>query len=407
MPWAFLDENGHELYRLPASLWPDQRHVGGSPRARFVRGYGSEDWFVTRDGLREAANVTIVGLLQTDRDEAGTQALISELVSAASEARYLGHLDASGVVVEVLPLLGALPITTEPDGVDGSMVVVTLPLVPGGEWMEFIPPPAPDEYTYEVFTESGVWDWNAAGQPDEVDVLVVAGGGGGGSRQEGGGGGAGGLRIELGVPVNDSVPVIVGSGGTGGSSGAGQQGGDGEASSFGGIAALGGGGGGASYSGNPLAAGRDGGSGGGGGRSGSASYRVGGSGEPGQGHDGAGGGSVSGGGGGGAASAGSPGGNSAQSGGDGGAGISLATVGFVAPGAPDGVAGGGGGAQGGAGSHGGGSGSTGTNAGQHAQANTGSGGGGGGRSIDGGGISDQPGGDGGSGLVIVRWRQDG
>ena len=134
MPWALLDEYGDELYRLPASLWPDQRHVGGSPRARFVRGYGSSDWFITRDGIREPETVNITGALQTDRDEAGTQALIDALVAAADSAAFLAHLDHDDVVIDTLPLLGALPITTSPEGVDGSLVRVTLPLIPGGEW---------------------------------------------------------------------------------------------------------------------------------------------------------------------------------------------------------------------------------------------------------------------------------
>lgn len=134
MPWALLDEYGDELYRLPASLWPDQRHVGGSPRARFVRGYGSTDWFITQDGIREPETVDLIGVLQTDRDESGTQALIDELVTAAAAAAYLAHLQANGGVIDALPLLGALPMTTSPEGVDGSLVQVTLPLIPGGEW---------------------------------------------------------------------------------------------------------------------------------------------------------------------------------------------------------------------------------------------------------------------------------
>lgn len=143
MAWAFLDQDGNEVYRLPPSLWPDQRHVGGSPRARFVRGYGSTDWFITRDGIREPETVDIVGVLQTDRDESGTQALIDALVTAASEAVFLAHLQGE-TPIDALPLLGALPITTSPEGVDGSIVSVTLPLIPGGEWAA--PPTPPGDY---------------------------------------------------------------------------------------------------------------------------------------------------------------------------------------------------------------------------------------------------------------------
>lgn len=49
------------------------------------------------------------------------------------------------------------------------------------------------EEVIEVFTESGTWDWEAAGKPETVDVLVVGGGGGGayGGSSIGGNGGSG------------------------------------------------------------------------------------------------------------------------------------------------------------------------------------------------------------------------
>lgn len=139
MPYEFLDDQGATLLRLPASVWLAQRHVGGSPRARFVRGYGSTDWFITRDGIREPETVTLMGVLQTDRDEAGTQALIDALVAAADSAAFLAHVDHSSNVIDALPLLGCLPVTTSPEGIDGSLVSIILPLIPGGEWLGAAP----------------------------------------------------------------------------------------------------------------------------------------------------------------------------------------------------------------------------------------------------------------------------
>lgn len=408
MPWELVDAQGNR-YRLPSSVWPERLHVGGSPRVRFVRGYGSEQWFTVQDGIREPEPIDLVGVLQTDRGEVTIQALLDQLDAAAASAVKLVHLDNYGVPIRQLPLLGALPITTEPDGVDGTFLRVTVPLVPGqADWEapDESSGPVPIAYEYEVFTASGTWDWGAAGQPAEVDVLVLAGGGGGGSRQEGGGGGAGGLVIASGVAVAGNVTVTVGGGGAGGSAAAGEQGQDGQSSSFGAVTATGGGGGGAAFTDNPLCVGRNGGSGGGGGRSGNATYRVGGDGTAGQGGNGGPGGSVSGGGGGGAGGNGTAGGNSSSSGGAGGPGVSLADLGWapaVALGAPSQVAGGGGGANGGSATHGGGAGSVGTGSAQAGTANTGGGGGGGGRSPGSGGVSNAAGGAGGSGLVIVRW----
>lgn len=133
MPWE-LETAAGTRYRLPASLHPAQRHVGGEPRVRFVRGYGSEQWFTVRDGIREPATLDLVGVLQTDRDESTIQSLIDELEAAAESAVKLVHLDHDGVDVEHLQLLGGLPITTEPDGIDGTNLKVVVRLVPTGEW---------------------------------------------------------------------------------------------------------------------------------------------------------------------------------------------------------------------------------------------------------------------------------
>ena len=314
-------------------------------------------------------------------------------------------------------------------------------------------------YRAHVFTSSGTFDVTAlanGGLPNAVEYLVVAGGGGGGGSQSGGGG-AGGLRTNLsGHPLATNNPswtaavesysVTVGAGGFGplggGYEGSGRDGGNSVlAHPSTPITALGGGGGGTW---NPSAAadpGRAGGSGGGGGRvSGSYTQGTGGSGSYSgspqnpqpyrQGYDGGGTGTpydapYSGGGGGGAGGAGS---DATGSGvGTGGAGVQVIIagpptttgVGATGPSSPYGqwFAGGGGGgsnvpqtdvpAGGGgappgnslAGGGIGGGGTTPNGDGGDGMSGTGAGGGGGShpRVI-------HPGGNGGSGIVIVRYK---
>ena len=77
------------------------------------------------------------------------------------------------------------------------------------------------------------------------DILVVGGGGGGGN-DRGGGGGAGGLVFQTGVTLNGTINVSVGIGGIASVNDT-TTGGNGGASSIGSIIALGGGGGGSEY----------------------------------------------------------------------------------------------------------------------------------------------------------------
>lgn len=123
-------------------------------------------------------------------------------------------------------------------------------------------------YRIHSFTDvgSGTFTVDKAPSDSSVDVLVVGGGGGGGytfsnSDHGSGGGGAGGLIYKTGYEVveGESIDVFVGSGGLGASQN-GNQGEDGENSFFGSLTAIGGGGGG-TRSGDE--GGRDGGSGGG------------------------------------------------------------------------------------------------------------------------------------------------
>ena len=264
--------------------------------------------------------------------------------------------------------------------------------------------------------------------PVIVDALVVAGGGAGGWRGETGGGGAGGVIIKESLHLlPGTYTVTVGAGGIASTTND-DAGRDGSDSSFAGLVAKGGGAG-----SNCFTAGHDGGSGGGGGGHGNsgAGYRyVGGSGVEGQGH--AGGANkpenaegvvgTRGGGGGGAGGAGSLGIIVNENGtttrcGDGGIGIACDFSGEEKW-----YGGGGGGGahnqattqygagQGGKGGGGSGSGYNGGNNfawdGENGEAGTGGGGGGGGLLGNGKGETDTlHGGNGGSGIVIIRYKR--
>jgi hypothetical protein len=283
--------------------------------------------------------------------------------------------------------------------------------------------------TFAVSTISGTPANN------EVSYVVVAAGGGGGSSWRSGGGGAGGFR-ETKSPVTPytaspldgqpsapnritltaaSFPIVVGAGGTGGGPSCSDTGTNGANSTFSTIIATGGGRGGTYYPGSaPEHPGQPGGSGGGGGGNNSPSSPVGGTGNtppvsPAQGTSGGNGnsdGSLSrGAGGGGASAAGTP---SAPGSGNGGNGVSSSiTASPVAYGGgggggcysslnspPSGGTGGGG--AGGKSTCGGSPGATG---GCNGAANTGGGGGG-----KAGTSSTNLSGNGGSGVVIIRYK---
>ena len=234
--------------------------------------------------------------------------------------------------------------------------------------------------------------------PSTVEYLVVAGGGGGATLR-GGGGGAGGYRTATGLSVSNGTPitVTVGGGGTAGTSSPGLYlGGDGTNSVFSTITSTGGGGGGHAQGGSGLTGGRYGGSGGGGADGGSGA-----GGTSGQGNSGGNGFSgawsfTSGGGGGGAGASGS---NSVSgAGGNGGTGLSSSITGSSVT-----YAGGGGGSsQNAAGTGGSGGGASGVYPGNSGSTNTG-GGGGSCRDETQYTGTGQPGGAGGSGIVIIRY----
>jgi hypothetical protein len=272
-------------------------------------------------------------------------------------------------------------------------------------------------YKIHIFTGPGTFTVCSVGNPigsDTVDYLVVGGGGGGGGRWHSGGGGAGGYReskatgapwtasplaTSTSLPVSATAyPITVGAGGSGGASGGNNNGTDGNTSIFSTItAALGG------RSGTYNSTGNPGGSGGGAGGNGGA----GGTGNtppvsPPQGNNGGTGETPSGGGGGGGGGgAGAVGSNFASTnvGGDGGAGVSTSISGSSV-----GYAGG----SAGSGPSGGGTvpspawGSKSANpagAGENARANSGSGGGTTAQNC-----SPNAGGNGGSGVVIIRYK---
>ena len=267
------------------------------------------------------------------------------------------------------------------------------------------------DYTWYKWTDTGATGSYSISTAVTHEFLVVAGGGGGGALR-GGGGGAGGLRssygsvsgggagaqADLDFGASTTYTITVGAGGAGevGSGGSGQAGDDGSASSITGsdidnVTTVGGGGGlGNSTASSGSGGTRSGGSGGGRTDNQNTSAATGTSGE---GYAGAAFSTGNSGAGGGAAAAGGTGGTVA---GIGGAGLDITITGSSV-----GYAGGGGGgandANTGTASHGGGTGGvTGVVKATSGTANTGGGGGG---AYD---ATDYEGGDGGSGIVVLR-----
>ena len=276
------------------------------------------------------------------------------------------------------------------------------------------------DFKIHTFTGDGCFVVSSAGSgsgPSTVSYMVIAGGGGAGSVR-GGGGGAGGFRegrdispsytasplvAPTGLTITATTfPVTVGAGGAG-TDAQPQKGSSGSNSIFSTITSAGGGGGGSGLpTSQPVAIGIAGGSGGGGAGSADHGGGTGGAGNtppvsPPQGNAGGVGSTSStvegAGGGGGAGAAGANGSGSA--GGNGGNGVST----DINASSVTRAGGGGGGAQGTGGTGGSGGGAdAGTNAvGANATANTGGGG-------SGAGTSSCEGGNGGKGLVIVRYK---
>jgi hypothetical protein len=103
-----------------------------------------------------------------------------------------------------------------------------------------------DGYGYHIFKSSSTFILNS--NSVDIDYLIVAGGGGGGggntgSAHGGGGGGAGGMLSGTSTITNGSYSITVGSGGSGAAVNA-SGGGNGGNSAFNSLTAIGGGGGG-------------------------------------------------------------------------------------------------------------------------------------------------------------------
>jgi hypothetical protein len=278
---------------------------------------------------------------------------------------------------------------------------------------------SPDSnYCIVQFKNVGTTQWKVPAGVTNIDSLLVAGGGGGGGRS-GGGGGAGEVRLleNQSVTAGSAEEIAVGAGGLGGRTKAGSVGLDGEDSSAFSISVNGGGGG--AYLGDSRAVAMSGGSGGGAVCFFSDVQVPGTSVVTGSGYGNAGGLSTDdggpycvSGGGGGAGGAGSNANKLTQSGGAGGVGRS-----FLITGTATYFAGGGGGGvnadtdsissgepgNGGQGGGGAGGSKTGSASGIDATPNTGSGGGGGSNFINDLNTNFAIGGNGGSGIVIVRY----
>lgn len=268
------------------------------------------------------------------------------------------------------------------------------------------------EYRIHYFKNAGNTTFTVS-KPGEVEYLIVGGGGGGGSsttnNNDGcGGGGAGGMLEGVATVTAQSYTITVGGGGAGVNAAL-TPGGDGGNSSAFGITAIGGGGG-----ATQNTAGRSGGSGGGAGNGGGSGPYAGGPGTSGQGNAGGnittGGNNWVGSGGGGAGSVGISGDQGIGNQGTGGQGrISSITganvfyAGGGAGGAAGGRLGGGGGNSGDAplGGRGGG-GDGGYELGKAPNGSPNTGGGGGGAA----GNTNAYGGDGGTGIVIVRYKKN-
>jgi len=258
--------------------------------------------------------------------------------------------------------------------------------------------------TVVSFTTVASSSWTVPAGVNSAELLVVAGGGGGGGRS-GGGGGGGGVVYHSNFQMSGSINVTVGGGGTFTETAPNNQssGSNGGNSVFGSITALGGGGGGSYTAQAPINGGSGGGgSGGGNFQTGASGYQMNSGGGTGYGYSGGNGHPVanpyySGGGGG----AGGSGGNaSPASGGNGGPGILSSITGlpvYYGGGGAGGSEPGGTLATGGLGGGGNGSNTAGGNGG-NAVPNTG-GGGGGTRSFN----TTEKGGNGGSGLIIIKY----
>ena len=408
-----------------------------APKASFLN--AQEPYSVKFTASNGKTGTSATGLINVDNNPvfgvaSGTLGTLSDADRAASNLTTVTATDADGEAITFSLLSGTLPtgITFNSNGtfsgtanaesstttysftirataggknVDRAYTItVASPVATGGTTS------VAGGYVYHTFTSSGNFVVLTA---KSMEYLLVAGGGGGGAGNSGsawggGGGGAGGAIDNTATLSAATYAVVIGNGGAGDTAGSSGRGASGQDSTFNSQTAVGGGGGGTRMG---TETGGNGGSGGGG--SGSNPGGVaGGTGTSGQGNNG-GTGSFGGAGGGGKTQAGqtTPNGTSDANGGDGGTGINWKSLGTSyagggGGGAGDPTSGQGGNGTAGVGQAGGGNGgvtngSTNEN-GYNAGANTGSGGGG----AAGGAINvgtARNGGNGGSGILIIRY----
>jgi len=201
--WLALDAAGGVVYRLEALAAEAVRHVAHRmplparlvPAARELAGHGVLEHPLVdrRTALVGAGVVTLTGLAAT-------------LLPAASAAASLTQW-------------------TEPGGTVWPVEGGTFSFASDGT----------DTYYFHSFTSSGSIVIRDPSAVDDVSILIVGGGGGGGLGREGagGGGGAGGAMLASGILPQATLSVVVGTGGTGKAGGSSGEGAIGNPSFFG------------------------------------------------------------------------------------------------------------------------------------------------------------------------------
>jgi len=202
--------------------------------------------------------VTVVGSLTRDGGDASSLCITSQTSSSATFTVQEAGIQDGGHTNEKVSLVAfgkPCPIYPTEQLVGGTITDVTI----GGQ-----------AYRIHAFTTVGTNKFHVSSFSSiTIDVLLVAGGGGGGGvtgSGASGGGGAGGLVLDLNrtVTPGTTYTIVVGGGGTGGGNSLVNGNNGGNTTGFG-LTAVGGGGGGGSSDGTSWNAGSSGGSGGGGG----------------------------------------------------------------------------------------------------------------------------------------------
>jgi hypothetical protein len=239
----------------------------------------------TTTALTLTFNQTIPGLDASDITLAagGTGAAMGTLSGPSPEGVYTLGLDYVRAEKDVTITVVKNGYTVSPAKISVPVYYqMPIPLATGGD-ITFLPMESDPSLIWEIhkFTKTDILAFSSGISSVTADYLIVAGGGGSGGGNNdattdySGGGGAGGLLYKTGETLalaGGSVPVTIGTGGTGGAVRA--QGNNGAPSAAGSISVPGGGGGGGSDrnagTGTASLDGKAGGSGGGSGAGGGA-----------------------------------------------------------------------------------------------------------------------------------------